>query len=54
MMHYLKYFNTYTMHLLLLYGDMIYMLTVINLTPGDNSTVHIYTQTKHRTTQNKQ
>jgi uncharacterized integral membrane protein len=31
--------------------DMIYLLTAIGLTPGDNSTVHIYTQTIHRTTQ---
>jgi hypothetical protein len=29
---------------------MIY-LTVIGLTPGGSSTVHIYTQTIHRTTQ---
>jgi uncharacterized integral membrane protein len=27
------------------------ILTVIALTPGGNSTVHIYTQTIHRTTQ---
>ena len=33
--------------------DMIY-LTAIGLTPGGSSTVHIYTQTVHRTTQNKQ
>jgi len=32
---------------------MIY-LTAIWLPPGDNSTVHIYTQTTHRTIQNKQ
>jgi len=30
---------------------MIYLLTAIGLTPGDSSTVHIYTQTVHRTTQ---
>jgi hypothetical protein len=30
---------------------MIYMLTTIGLTPGGSSTVHIYTQTTHRTTQ---
>ena len=29
--------------------DMIY-LTAIGLTPGGSSTVHIYTQTMHRTT----
>jgi hypothetical protein len=33
---------------------MIYLLTEIGLPPGGSSTVHIYTQTKHRTTQNKQ
>ena len=31
--------------------DMIYLLTAVGLTPGDNRTVHIYTQTIHRTTQ---
>jgi len=30
---------------------MIYLLTVIGLTAGGSSTVHIYTQTMHRTTQ---
>jgi len=30
---------------------MICLLTAIGLTPGGSSTVHIYTQTKHRTTQ---
>ena len=30
--------------------DMIYLIT-IGLTPGGSSTVHIYTQTVHRTTQ---
>jgi len=34
--------------------DMIYLLTAIGLTLGGSSTVHIYTQTVHRTTQNKQ
>jgi hypothetical protein len=32
------------------YG-MIYLLTAIRFTPGGSSTVHIYTQTIHRTTQ---
>jgi len=32
----------------------IYLLTAIGLSPGGCSTVHIYTQTVHRTTQNKQ
>jgi len=31
--------------------DMIYLLTAFGLTPGGSSTVHIYTQTIHRTTQ---
>jgi uncharacterized integral membrane protein len=30
---------------------MISLLTATGLTPGGNSTVHIYTQTIHRTTQ---
>ena len=29
----------------------IYLLTAIGLPPGGSSTVHIYTQTVHRTTQ---
>ena len=29
----------------------MYLLTAIGLTAGGNSTVHIYTQTIHRTTQ---
>jgi len=33
---------------------MIYLLTAIGLAPGGNSTVHIYTQTIHRTTQSSQ
>jgi hypothetical protein len=33
---------------------MIYLLTAIWLTPGGSCTVHIYTQTVHRTTRNKQ
>ena len=32
---------------------MIYLLTATGLTPGGSSTVPIYTQTVHRTTQNK-
>ena len=31
--------------------DMTYLLTAFGLTPGGSSTVHIYTQTVHRTTQ---
>jgi len=30
---------------------MIYLLTAIGLSPGGSSTIHIYTQTIHRTTQ---
>jgi hypothetical protein len=33
---------------------MIHLLTAIVFPPGGSSTVHIYTQTIHRTTQNKQ
>jgi hypothetical protein len=33
---------------------MIYLFTAIGLTPGGSSTVHIYTQTTHRTTQSTQ
>ena len=38
--------------LILIY--LIYFLTAIRLSPGGSSTVHIYTQTIHRTIQNKQ
>jgi hypothetical protein len=31
--------------------DMIYLLTVVGFTAGGSSTVHICTQTRHRTTQ---
>jgi len=33
---------------------MIYLLTAIGLPSGGSSTVHVYTQATHRTTQNKQ
>jgi len=33
---------------------MIYLLTAIVYQPGGSSTVHVYTQTIHRTTQKKQ
>ena len=42
----------FTFHYYLFF--MIYLLTAIGLTPGGSSTVHIYTQTVHSTTQNKQ
>jgi len=32
---------------------MTYLLTAIGLSPGDSSTVHIYTQTIRKTIQNK-
>jgi len=32
--------------------DLIYLLTAIGLSPDGSSTVHIYTQKIHRTTQN--
>ena len=34
--------------------EMIYLSTAIGLSPGGRSTIHIYTQTIHRTIQNKQ
>jgi hypothetical protein len=34
--------------------DMIYLLTAVGLPTDGSSTVHIYTQTIHRMTQNKQ
>jgi uncharacterized integral membrane protein len=34
--------------------NTIYFLIAIGLSPGGSSTVHIYTQTVHRTIQNKQ
>ena len=42
----MSYLHPYFSYLLL-----IYLLTAIWLTPGGSSTVHIYTQTIHRTTQ---
>jgi len=33
---------------------MLYLLTSIGLTPGGSSTVHIYTQIIHKTTQSTQ
>jgi hypothetical protein len=43
----LKQMTVYPLLILL----SIYLLTAIGLTPGGSSTVHIYTQTVHRTTQ---
>jgi len=45
-----NFYNFYQFLILIL----IYLLTAIGLKPGSSSTVHIYTQTMHRTTQNKQ
>jgi hypothetical protein len=36
------------------YDIYLYLLTAIGLPPGRSNTVHIYTQTVHRKTQNKQ
>jgi hypothetical protein len=36
------------------YIELIYLLTAIWLPPGGSCAIHIYTQTIHRTTQNKQ
>jgi len=47
------YFSKNTRRRLIHY-DTIYLLTAIALTAGGSSTVHIYTQTIHRTTQWKQ
>ena len=47
-------YHSYFDNLLLCIYDMLYLLTAIGLSPGGSSTVHIYTQTIHRTIQNKQ
>jgi len=41
--------NTHLEYVIL--HDMIYLSTAIGLTPGGSSSIHIYTQTVHRTTQ---
>jgi len=46
-------FAHYLVVYLFIWYDMIYLLTAIGLSPGGSSTVHIYTQTIHRMTQNK-
>jgi hypothetical protein len=47
--------HVYAFYIQYLYIDiLIYLLTAIGLSPCGNSTVHIYTQTIHRTIQNKQ
>jgi len=40
-----------TLHLELYVDVLIHLLTAVGMTPCDSSTVHIYTQTVHRTTQ---
>jgi hypothetical protein len=42
-----------SLSLIMIY-DIIYLLITIGFPPGGSSTVHIYTQTIYRTTQNKQ
>ena len=37
-----------------LFYNIIYLLTAVGLPPGGSGTLHIYTQTIHRTIQNKQ
>ena len=54
-----KGYLMYTVYILthelwVIFNDMIYLLTASGLSPGGRSTVHIYTQTMHRTIQNKQ
>ena len=46
--------NIFSFHFQSNWYDMIYLLTAIGLPAGGSSTVHIHTQTIHRTTQNKQ
>jgi hypothetical protein len=47
-----RYYTIYMILYMIWYiYDMIYLLTAIGLPPGGSSTVHIHTQTVHRTTQ---
>ena len=48
-----RQYGTCALHARLVY-DIIYLLIAIGLSRGGSSTVHIYTQTIHRTIQNKQ
>jgi hypothetical protein len=45
-----NYFNSSEKKKIFTAYGMIYLSTAIGLPPGDSSTVHIYTQTVHRTT----
>jgi len=47
----IRYDIRYVLWYDMIWYDMIYLLIAILLTPGGSSTVHIYTQTIHRTTQ---
>ena len=48
----IRYGMIYDMILILILV-LVYLLTAVWLPPGGSSTVHIYTQTVHRTTQDK-
>jgi len=41
----------FILYYIILYYIIIYLLTAVGLTPGGSSTVHIYAQAVHRTTQ---
>jgi hypothetical protein len=49
--NYFNFMTTGYIYIYIWYIDKTYLLTAIGLTPGGSSTVHIYTQTVHRTTQ---
>jgi hypothetical protein len=53
MIRYIWYdiWHMWYMMIYMIWHDIIYLLTAIWLTPSGSSTVHIYTQTIHRTTQ---
>ena len=53
MIRYMIWYMIYMIWYDMIY-DMIYLLTAIGLSPGGRSIVHTYTQTIHRTIQNKQ
>ena len=46
-----KYWVCLALNLEVYFDMLIYLLNTIALTPGGSNTVHIYTQTMHRTTQ---
>jgi len=51
MISFINHVNSYFIDDMIIIWYMIYLLTAIGLSPGGSSTVHIYTQTIHRTTQ---